>query len=95
MSISEKDVRHIARLARLHITDDEVKLYQGQLGKILDSMQELRSADTAGVSAGSAILGPTIGMRTDEPHPFTDVESLLSQSPEREGPYFKVRKVIE
>ncbi len=95
MSISEKDVRHIARLARLYVTDEEVKLYQNQLGKILDSMQELRSADTKGVAPGSAILGPTIGMREDAPKKFEDVESLLSQSPEREGPYFKVRKVIE
>ena len=95
MSITEKDVRHIARLARLHITDEEAKRYQEQLGKILDSMQELRSADTTGVSAGSAILGPTIGVRPDVAKLFEDVESLLGQSPEREGPYFKVRKVIE
>lgn len=95
MSISEKDVRHIARLARLHVTDEEVKLYQDQLGKILDSMQELRSADTKGVAPGASILGPTIGMRADERVDFKDVESLLGQSPEREGPYFKVRKVIE
>jgi len=95
VSISEKDVRHIARLARLHITDQEVKLYQEQLGKILNSMEELRSADTKGVSPGSAILGPTIGTRPDEARKFEDVEAILSQSPEREGPYFKVRKVIE
>jgi aspartyl-tRNA(Asn)/glutamyl-tRNA(Gln) amidotransferase subunit C len=95
MNISEKDVRHIARLARLHITDEEVKLYQEQLGKILNSMEELRSAETKGVSPGTAILGPTIGARPDEARKFDDVEALLSQSPEREGPYFKVRKVIE
>ena len=95
MSITEKDVKHIARLARLHVSEEEVKLYQGQLGKILESMEELKTAKTEGISSGSQILGPTIGMREDEPKPFSGIESLLEQSPEREGPYFKVRKVIE
>jgi aspartyl-tRNA(Asn)/glutamyl-tRNA(Gln) amidotransferase subunit C len=95
MSITEKDVKHIARLARLHISEEEVKLYQGQLGKILESMEELKKAATQGISPGSQILGPTIGMREDEVKPFANIESLLEQSPEREGPYFKVRKVIE
>lgn len=95
MSITEKDVKHIARLARLHISDEEIKLYQGQLGKILESMEELKTAKTQGVSPASHILGDTIGMRQDEPRPFDSIELLLDQSPEREGPYFKVRKVIE
>ena len=95
MSITEKDVKHIARLARLHVTDEEIRLYQGQLGKILESMEELRLAKTQGVSPASHILGPTIGSREDQPRPFGDTESLLAQAPEREGPYFKVRKVIE
>ena len=95
MSITEKDVQHIARLARLHITAEEVTLYQSQLGKILESMEELRTAKTEGASPASHILGPTIGIREDEPRPFGDIESLLAQAPEREGPYFKVRKVIE
>lgn len=93
--ITERDVKHIARLARLHVSDEEVRLYQGQLGKILESMEELKTAKTQGVSPASHILGPTIGTREDKPISFDGIESLLEQAPEREGPYFKVRKVIE
>lgn len=95
MSITEKDVKHIARLARLYITDEEIQLYQDQLGKILESMEELKTAKTEGILPTPQILGPTIGMREDKAKPFDGIESLLEQAPEREGTYFKVRKVIE
>lgn len=95
MAISEEDVRKIAKLARLKLTDDEVKLYQGQLLKILDSMAELSKVDTAKVAPTTSVLGATNVMREDAPAPFADVEALLSNAPEREGPYYKVRKVIE
>ena len=95
MAIEEKDVRRIAKLARLRLSDDEVKLYQGQLVKILDSMAELAKIDTASVPPTSSVLGATNVMREDEPVLRAAPEKLLANAPEREGPYFKVRKVIE
>lgn len=95
MAITEADVRKIAKLARLKLTDDEVKLYQGQLLKILDSMAELSKLDTAQVPPTTSVLGLSNVMREDEPRPFGDVEALLGNAPQREGPYYKVRKVIE
>ena len=95
MAITDQDVRKIAKLARLKLTDDEVKLYQGQLLKILDSMTELGALDTKSVPPTTSVLGLSNVMREDTPRPFGDVEALLSNAPEREGPYYKVRKVIE
>ena len=95
MAIDEKDVRKIAKLARLKLTDSEVKLYQGQLLKILDSMDELSKLDTAEVPPTTSVLGMSNVLREDEPAPFPAPEKLLANAPEREGPYFKVRKVIE
>ena len=95
MAISEEDVRKIAKLARLKLTDPEVKLYQGQLLKILDSMAELSKLDTAKVEPTTSVLGAVNVMREDSPKPFEDVEALLGNAPDREGPYYKVRKVIE
>ena len=95
MAISESDVRKIAKLARLKLTDAEVKLYQGQLLKILDSMAELSKLDTSQVPPTTSVLGATNVMRDDQPAPFADVEALLANAPDREGPYYKVRKVIE
>ena len=48
-SISEDDVRHVARLARLDVTDDEVALFAGQLGAVLDHARDVEALDTAGV----------------------------------------------
>ncbi|MBI4422733.1 MAG: Asp-tRNA(Asn)/Glu-tRNA(Gln) amidotransferase subunit GatC [Elusimicrobia bacterium] len=94
MPIEEEDVRHIARLARLELTDDEVRLYQGQLGRILASMEELRRVDTAQVPATAHVLGLTDVLRPDEPRPFAHRDDLLANAPRREGPYFKVPKVL-
>jgi len=95
MAIDENDVRKIAKLARLKLTADEVKLYQGQLLKILDSMAELAKLDTSSVLPTTSVLGLSNVMREDVPVPFADPEKLLANAPEREGHYFKVRKVIE
>ena len=95
MSVSIEDVKKIAKLARLRLTDDEVALYGGQLTKIIDSMAELAKADTSGVAPTTSVLGAVNVTRDDDPRPFPDAEALLSNAPERDGPYFKVKKVIE
>jgi aspartyl-tRNA(Asn)/glutamyl-tRNA(Gln) amidotransferase subunit C len=95
MAISEEDVRKIARLARLRLSDEEVGLYQGQFVKILDSMAELSALDTKTVPPTTSVLGLSNVTREDVPVPFAEVEKLLANAPEREGGFFKVRKVIE
>lgn len=95
MSVSDAEVKKIAKLARLRLTEAEVALYGGQLSKILDSMTELSKADTSKVAPTTSVLGAVNVMREDAPAPFADTEALLANSPDRDGPYFKVRKVIE
>ncbi|OGR85720.1 MAG: asparaginyl/glutamyl-tRNA amidotransferase subunit C, partial [Elusimicrobia bacterium RIFCSPHIGHO2_02_FULL_57_9] len=90
-----EDVSKIAKLARLKLTPEEVTLYQGQLGNILDYMNELEKLDTARVAPTTSVLGAANVMREDIPESFADPEKILANAPEREGPYFKVRKVIE
>ena len=88
MSVSDADVRKIAKLARLRLTDGEVALYGGQLGKILDSMAELAALDTSAVPPTTSVLGVTDVTRPDEPMPFEGRERLLDNAPDRDGPYF-------
>jgi len=95
VSVSESDVRKIAKLARLRLSDEEVKLYGGQLAKILDAMAELGKLDTKDVPPTASVLGAVDVTRADEPRPFEGRERLLANAPDRDGPYFKVRKVIE
>ncbi|MDE2237067.1 MAG: aspartyl/glutamyl-tRNA amidotransferase subunit C, partial [Elusimicrobia bacterium] len=57
MAISEEDVRKIAKLARLDLSEDEVRLYGGQLLKIIESMAELESLDASSVPPTASVLG--------------------------------------
>lgn len=95
MSVSDADVRKIAKLARLRLSDEEIARYGGQLTKILDSMAELAALDTKDVPPTTSVLGTVNVLREDAPKPFEDREALLENAPDRDGPYFKVRKVIE
>lgn len=95
MDIDEAQVKKIAGLARLSLTRDELSLYQGQLVKILHSMEELSRVDTTDVPPTSSVSGVENVMREDEVEAFPDTESILDGAPEREGSYYKVRKVIE
>jgi aspartyl-tRNA(Asn)/glutamyl-tRNA(Gln) amidotransferase subunit C len=94
MSVSDADVRKIAKLARLRLGDAEVALYGGQLTKILDAMAELAQLETKDVPPTTSVLGATDVTREDEPRTFDGRERLLENAPDRDGPYFKVRKVI-
>ena len=95
MSVNENDVRKIAKLARLKLSDEEIALYGGQLTKILDAMKELSAVDTSKVPPTASVLGAVNVVREDEPKPFEDREALLANAPRRDGPYYKVPKVIE
>ncbi|MBI5883684.1 MAG: Asp-tRNA(Asn)/Glu-tRNA(Gln) amidotransferase subunit GatC [Elusimicrobia bacterium] len=94
MGISIDIVRKVARLARLTLTADEAALYQSQLGTVLDHMADLSSVDAAGLAGTLAAPVPADVLREDSPEPFEAREELLANAPEREGSYFKVRKVL-
>lgn len=95
MTISEKDVRHIARLARLELKSEEVALYQKQLERILESMAELGTLDTSKTEPTRGGLEASNVLREDVLKRFDGTEALLANAPAREGPYFKVKKVLE
>ena len=95
MALSDQDVAHIARLARLALSDEEKKRFREQLGNILDHVSELKSLDTKGVPPTSHVLPLKNVWREDQVVTPENLEALLSNAPDREGPYFKVKKVIE
>jgi aspartyl-tRNA(Asn)/glutamyl-tRNA(Gln) amidotransferase subunit C len=95
MGITEKDVDHIAGLAKLELQPAEKKLYAAQLKKILDWIDELNKAGTQSVPPTSNILGPENPLRKDERLPFSDREAILKLAPGREYDFVKVKKVIE
>ncbi|MBI5622819.1 MAG: Asp-tRNA(Asn)/Glu-tRNA(Gln) amidotransferase subunit GatC [Elusimicrobia bacterium] len=94
MKISPEVVSKIAGLARLRLTEEEAPLYQSQLGAVLDHMADLAGLGAAAVEPGAGAPGLSSVLREDEPEAFQGREELLANAPEREGPYFKVRKVL-
>ena len=92
--LNEKEIRHVALLSRLAITDREVRTYTEQLGKILRYVEKLNELDTANVKPMiTAAAGGNI-FREDEPRPSLDNEQALQSSPDHDGAYFRVPPII-
>jgi aspartyl-tRNA(Asn)/glutamyl-tRNA(Gln) amidotransferase subunit C len=95
MSLTPDEVRHIARLARLGLTDDDVERFSGQLSHILEYFEQLKKIDTEDVPPTAYALELHNVMRDDEPGPSSEPEDVLANAPHREGDFFRVRAVLE
>jgi aspartyl-tRNA(Asn)/glutamyl-tRNA(Gln) amidotransferase subunit C len=95
MALTPEQVRHIARLARLGLTDADVEKFSHQLSDILDYFERLKAVDTDDVPPTAYPLDLHNVMRDDEPLPASDSEDILANAPQREGDYFRVRAVLD
>ena len=95
MKLSREEVLHIARLARLGLTEEDVDKFREQLSNILENFDILTQVDTTDVppTAQSIVLQNV--MRDDEVIPSLVPEDILANAPRREGDYFRVRAVLE
>jgi len=92
--ITEEDVRHIAKLARLNLTDEQVHQYTGQLAHVLGYISKLNELDVDNVEPMAHALDVTNVLREDDPTDGIPVESALANAPEQTPPFFKVPKVL-
>lgn len=92
--ISREQVRKVAHLARLELTEQEEVEFTTQLGSILDYFQQLSELDTSKVKPTTRAIEVTNVTRADELQPFTERESILAIAPEIEGDFFKVPKIL-
>jgi aspartyl-tRNA(Asn)/glutamyl-tRNA(Gln) amidotransferase subunit C len=90
VSISKDDVLHVARLARLELSDPEVERFQGQLSAILDAVSKVQELDLADVPPTSHPLDVVNVWRDDEPRPSLPVDEALANAPGRRGDLFEV-----
>ncbi len=95
MSISRKDVEHIAELSRLALTEEEISLYTEQLKKILHYVEKLSAVDTSGIEPTTYTIPLQRMRRKDEVNPSLPVEEVLRNAPEKEKNCFKVPRIIE
>jgi len=93
--ISREEVLHIARLARLQLSEEEVELYQQQLGRILQYFKKLEELDTSRVEPMEHVLEVKNVLRADEPRPSLPPEEALENAPKKREGFFEVPKVIE
>lgn len=93
--ITSTDVDHTATLCRLKLNDAEKDEFTKEIGEILNYVDELNQVDAKGVKSISQISGLTDIARVDEVTRSDDRENLLSNAPETQDGYIKVKKVFE
>lgn len=95
MSITVKDVEHVAKLARLELSDDEKERFTGQLNAILKYAEKLNELNTDDVPPTSHVLKLANVMREDENRPSLPIEKVMKNAPEEEDGQFRVPAVLE
>jgi aspartyl-tRNA(Asn)/glutamyl-tRNA(Gln) amidotransferase subunit C len=88
------DIRYVAKLARIALTDEEVERFGKQLGELLDHVNALAKLDTASVPATAQVVESRNVEREDRVQPCLDREVVLSQAPQRQGGFFRVPRII-
>ncbi len=94
MPLSTEQVRHIAHLARLALTDEEVSLYAEQVSEILDYAQRLQALDTGAIPPTATVVPQRGVMREDCPTPSLSQAEALANAHEVDGGHFVVRAIL-
>ena len=95
MKLSREEVLHIARLARIGLTESEITRLSEQLSHILESFEVLQEVDTTDVAPTAQSVALQSVMRDDEVAPSLSPEDVLANAPRREENFFRVRAVLE
>jgi aspartyl-tRNA(Asn)/glutamyl-tRNA(Gln) amidotransferase subunit C len=98
MAFTEKDVRYVADLAHLELTEDEVKKFLPQLASILQYVQKLNELDTSAIEPMAQVTYPgsqNAAFRADQPRRTFSQDEALANAPESGAGCFKVPRVIE
>jgi len=94
LSSDKIDIRYVAKLARIALTDDEVRRFGEQLGNLLEHVEALGELDTASVSATAQVVESRNVEREDVSGPTLERETVLSMAPQRQGAFFRVPRII-
>jgi aspartyl-tRNA(Asn)/glutamyl-tRNA(Gln) amidotransferase subunit C len=95
MKLSRDEVLHIARLARVGLTESEITRLSEQLSHILENFEILQQVDTTDVPPTAQSVALQSVMRDDEVAPSFPPDDILANAPRREGDCFRVRAVLE
>lgn len=90
MALSREEVLHVAELARLALTEDEVERLRGELSAILEAVGTVAELDLSDVEPTSHPLDVANVWAEDEPRPSLALDDALANAPDREGGFFRV-----
>lgn len=93
--ISKDQVKHVAHLARLAVTEDEADLFTDQLSSIIEYAEQLNELDTEGVEPTTHVMDLKNVLRKDEPKEWISKEDALKNAPDKQNGYFRVPSILE
>lgn len=94
MELTHEEVRNIAELAKLDLTDEEIERYAGQLSAILGYFQRLQELDTSHIAPTASVLPLQNVMRDDVPGAPLSPEQVIANAPDSEDNQFRVSAVL-
>lgn len=94
-TLSAEQVKHIAKLANLVLTEEEVRRFSSQLSQVLDYFTLLDEVKTEGIEETAQVTGLTNVFRKDEAQPGLSSDDALKNAPKKHNQLFKVRSVFE
>ena len=95
MDITQKEVEHVAKLARLELSEDEKGTFTRQLSAILTYMDQLKTLDTSDVEPTMTVLPTENVFRDDEVRPSLPQERALANATEQADGFFRVPRILE
>ena len=95
MKLTPEDIRHVAELARLDVSEADVAAFVVELGRILDYMDKLSELDTREVPPTASVGVDALPLRADEPRPGFEPAEALRNAPELREGHFRVPRVME
>ncbi len=95
MALTREEVEHIAELAKISLTNEEVELFREQLGEILEFGARLERLDTNAISPTATVIPLCNVMRADQVEPSLPQEDALANAPAQADGYFQVEAILE
>ncbi len=93
--LTTEEVRHIATLARIGMTDEDIEKMRAEMSHILENFDVLDQVDTEGVEPTGHSVDLASVMREDRARPSCPRDEMLANTPLREGPFVRVKAVLE
>ena len=95
MPITQAELDHLCRLAHLALTPDESARMRAEISSVLDHIETMQQADTAGVSLTVSALPPENVLRPDTVTPSWSAEGVLANAPRRQDDLFEVQAIFD